>query len=109
MLDQGFRVEAQVLRIGADHFQGFDTLGHASHVTVFDGLDVIGMDAGHLAGLIQRLAACFALVLQIPAGFAERIQGSVRLLADVLDCGRTLCGPDRRCCHAWCYSRLRVR
>ena len=82
MHHQRLGIEAQVVGIGADHFQRFHALGHARHVAVFDGLDMIGVDAGHLSGIVEAFAAALALALQIPARLARGIERTVRLLAD---------------------------
>ena len=82
MADQRLGIEAQILGVNADHFEGFHALGHAGHVAEFNRLDMIGVDAGGLANVLQAQAALFALALQKPARLAGGIDLAIGLLAE---------------------------
>ena len=84
MLDQRFRIEAQELRIGANHLERFEPFRHAGHVAEFDRLEVIGVDAGSLARLFEAEAPRLTLTFEIPAGLACGITFAVRFFADEL-------------------------
>ncbi len=84
MLDERFGIEAQIVRIGADHLERVHALGHAGHVAAFDGVDVIGVNAGGGTCLVKRLAALLALAGQIPASLADRVGGAIGLQPHLL-------------------------
>ena len=84
VVKQRLRIEAQIFRIVPNHLKGFHARRHARHVAVFDGLHMIGMNAGGFAGILEGFATLFALALQEPAGFAGGIACAIGLFAEDL-------------------------
>ena len=65
--------QTATLEIDAAYRQGLAALGQAGHVAIFDGFEVIGVDAAAFGRLLEGETAHQALVLEVPAGLAERI------------------------------------
>ena len=81
VINQGFRIKSQILRIGRNHLQSFHARWHAGHVAEFNSLNMVGVNARGLTGIFQGFTTLFALALQKPARFARWIAGTIGLLA----------------------------
>src|SRR5690242_12943447 len=90
MRDERLGLKAHVLAIDADHLERLEALRQTGQVAHLNSFDMIGMDAGRFAHLLEAEAALLALALEIPACFARRIEVSVGLRAEErcrIECG----------------------
>jgi hypothetical protein len=63
VLEKRLRLEAEIIGIGGNHFQRIGARRHARHVAIFDGFQMIGMDAGLFSRLLKTEPSGLPLLL----------------------------------------------
>ena len=63
MFDQRVGIKAEKLRIDRNHLHGFQARRHMGHIAIFNGFDVIGVNASGFARFFQAYLALFTFAL----------------------------------------------